>query len=328
MELYEKNGNILYILNILKKYSEQEHMLTAVEIREKVIEEYGMEIDVRTIKRNIQLLKHKFEYDISTREENGKGYYYTNNPDIDFEPGELRVIIDVFNYSDYIVPSIAEQIIDKCKNIQNVYENKKLENYRVFAKNKKTQNMEVIKNIEDISNAIVEGRKIKFNYSKFTIEKVLKEVVLSTPTVSPYAIIYEMQEFYLVCLKEGADKLYHYRLDRIRDVEVLEEKIIKKTEEEIASFTKTSVNMHGGQSEEITAICKNETLNYVLNKFGKNITIKKLNKDEFELKVDADINGFYIWALNNIDGIEVEKPIELRNKIKDVLKIAQERYSK
>lgn len=38
MELYEKQGNILYILNVLKKYSDEEHMLTSVDIREKVKE--------------------------------------------------------------------------------------------------------------------------------------------------------------------------------------------------------------------------------------------------------------------------------------------------
>lgn len=38
MELYEKNGNILYILNVLKKYTDSEHMLTSVDIQNKVKE--------------------------------------------------------------------------------------------------------------------------------------------------------------------------------------------------------------------------------------------------------------------------------------------------
>ena len=70
MDLYEKNGNILYILNILKKYSDEEHKMTATEIQKMVKEIYNIEIDPRTIRRNINLLKYKFNYDISTREEN------------------------------------------------------------------------------------------------------------------------------------------------------------------------------------------------------------------------------------------------------------------
>ena len=66
MDLYEKNGNILYILNVLKKYSDEDHQLSAAEIGRKVKETYDVEIDPRTIRRNINLLKYKLNYDIST----------------------------------------------------------------------------------------------------------------------------------------------------------------------------------------------------------------------------------------------------------------------
>ena len=224
MDLYEKNGNILYILNILKKYSDYDHYLKVGEIREKVIEEYNVEIDTRTIRRNINLLKYKLNYDISTREENGKGYCNIMDPEVNFEPGELRVIIDVFNYSNYIVPSLAKQVIEKCKNMQSIYENEKIKKYKVFAKNRKTKNMEVIKNVEDIASAITLKKKITFKYFKYSIEhNKLEEVVVSNPIISPYVIVYDLQELYVVALKEGKDKLYHYRLDRIKDIEILTE---------------------------------------------------------------------------------------------------------
>ena len=59
MDLYEKNGNILYILNVLKKYSDEEHKLSATEIQIKIKEIYNVDIDSRTIRRNINLLKYK-----------------------------------------------------------------------------------------------------------------------------------------------------------------------------------------------------------------------------------------------------------------------------
>ena len=211
MDLYEKNGNILYILNVLKKYTDEEHMLSAAEIQEKIKEIYDVDIDTRTIRRNINLLKIKLEYDISTREENGKGYYINRNPDTDFEPGEIRAIIDNFSYANYIVPSIAKEIIKKCKNMQNVYENKKLVNYKIYANDSKTENMEVIKNIEDISDAIVNLNKVKFEYWKYKITDKLEKVIVSKPVVTPFAIIYNKQEFYMIGVKEGQDKFYNYR---------------------------------------------------------------------------------------------------------------------
>ena len=164
MELYEKNGNILYILNVLKKYSNEDHMLSAIEIQRKVKEIYDVEIDPRTIRRNINLLKYKLDYDISTREENGKGYYINRDPETDFEPGEIRAIIDNFSYANYIVPSVAREIIKKCKNMQNIYENEKLKDYQIYSVNSKTENVEVIKNIEDISESIFQNKKIMTFY--------------------------------------------------------------------------------------------------------------------------------------------------------------------
>lgn len=327
MDLYEKNGNCIYILNVLKKYTDSEHTLASTEIGEKVKEIYNVEIDPRTIRRNINLLKYKLNYDISTREENGKGYYLTRNPETDFEIGEIRAIIDTFSYSNYIVPSVAENIIKKCKNLQNVYENQSLRNYKVFAKNSKTENMEVIKNIEDISEAIQNLNKIEFEYWKYKIDKKFEFALSNSYKVTPYAMVYSEQEFYLIGIKEGKDNFQFFRLDRIKNIKQLAEKReIAKTESEIENFANSSIEMFAGKIEKIEAICDNPLLNPVIDKFGKNITIIKNDENTFKLILDTDRNGFLYWALKNIREVEIIKPISLRNEIKEIVRIANQKY--
>ncbi len=329
MDLYEKNGNILYILNVLKKYSDEEHMLTVAEIQRKIREIYDVEIDTRTIRRNINLLKYKLTYDISTREDNGKGYYINRNPETDFEPGEIRAIIDNFSYANYIVPNIAKEIIKKCKNMQTVYENKKLKDYQIYSVNSKTENAEVIKNIEDISNSIYNKHKIKFEYWKYEIKNKLEKQIVSIPIVSPFAIVYNKQEFYLIGIKDGQDKFYHYRLDRMKNVQELNEKItIKKTTSQIKDFAESTVEMFGGKKEEIEAICNNRLLNTIFDTFGKNVTIEKIsgNDDFFKLVVDSNTMGFKMWAMRNMDMVEVVRPEKLRDEMKDIIKNALKRY--
>ena len=329
MELYEKNGNILYILNVLKKYSNEDHMLSATEIRRKVKEIYDVEIDPRTIRRNINLLKYKLDYDISTREENGKGYYINRDPETDFEPGEIRAIIDNFSYANYIVPSVAKEIIKKCKNMQNIYENEKLKDYQIYSVNSKTENAEVIKNIEDISESIFQNKKIKFEYWKYAITNKLEKKIVSTPTVSPYAIIYNKQEFYLIGIKEGETKFYNYRLDRMKNVQILNEDIkIKKKKSEIQDFAESSTEMFGGEKEEIEAICHIWLLDTIFETFGRNVTIEKIPNDVeyFKLFVDTNTMGFKMWAMRNIDLVEVKRPITLRNEMQEVVKNAMKKY--
>lgn len=330
MDLYEKNGNVLYILNILKKYSDEEHMLSAAEIQRKIKEIYEVDIDTRTIRRNINLLKYKLDYDISTREENGKGYYINRDPETDFEPGEVRAIIDNFSYANYIVPSVAKEIIKKCKNMQTIYENEKLKDYQIYSVNSKTENAEVIKNIEDISNSIYNNHKIKFEYWKYEITNKLEKQIVSTPTVSPFAIVYNKQEFYLIGIKDGQNKFYHYRLDRMKNTKELSEEItIKKTKSQIKEFAESTVEMFGGPKEEIEAICNKILLNAVFDIFGKNVTIEKIQGDNenFKLIVDSSLMGFRMWAMRNIDAVEVVKPESLRSEMKEIVKKAIERYN-
>ena len=330
MKLYEKNGNILYILNVLKKYSDEEHMLSATEIQRKVKEIYDVDIDTRTIRRNINLLKYKLDYDISTRDENKKGYYINRNPETDFEPGEIRAIIDNFSYANYIVPSVAKSIIKKCKNMQNVYENQKLRNYKIYSHDSKTDNMEVIKNIEDISDAIENLNKIKFEYWKYDISNNrLEKVIVSTPKVAPYALVYNKQEFYLIGIKEGMEDFYHYRLDRIKNVKELDEKrTVKKTTSEIQSFAESTVEMFGGKKEEVEVRCNMLLLNSIFDEFGKNVTIRKENNETFTLILDVNLLGFRMWAMRNIDLVEVIRPQCLRNEMKEIIKKASEKYNK
>ena len=331
MDLYEKNGNILYILNVIKKYSDGDHMLSIAEIQRKIKEIYDVEIDPRTIRRNINLLKYKLEYDISTREDNKKGYYINKDPDTDFEPGEIKAIIDNFSYASYIVPSIAKNIIKKCKNIQTVYENEKLKDYEIYANDTKTENAEVIKNIEDISDSIYSKNKIKFEYWKYAINDKLEKIIVSTPVVSPYAIVYSKQEFYLIGIKEGKDQFFNYRLDRIKNIKILDEKIsIKKTKKEIKEFAQSSTEMFGGEKKEIEVICHMWLLDTIFDIFGKDVTIEKIknNKDYFRLKVSTNPLGFKMWAMRNIDLVEVKKPLSLRNEMKQIAEEACKKYNK
>ena len=331
MDLYEKNGNILYILNVLKKYSDAEHMLSVAEIQRKIKEIYDVEIDPRTIRRNINLLKYKLDYDISTRDDNGKGYYINRDPETDFEPGEVRAIIDNFSYASYIVPNIAKNIIKKCKNIQTIYENEKIKDYRIFANDTKTENVEVIKNIEDISESIYKNKKITFEYWKYAITNKLEKTIVSIPVVSPYAIVYNKQEFYLTGIKEGQTKFYNYRLDRMKNLKMLEENItIQKKKSEIQDFAESSTEMFGGKKEEIEAVCHIWLLDAIFDIFGKNITIEKIpdSKEYFKLKVDTNPMGFKMWAMRNIDLVEVRRPLDLRNEMKKIIKEAEKKYNK
>ncbi len=328
MELYEGNGNILYILNVLKKFSDEEHKLSIEQIKEKIREIYAVDIDPRTIRRNINLLIEKFGYDISTYNDNRKGYYISNDPETDFEPGEIRAIIDTFSYSTFIEERVGKEIIKKCKKLQTIYENEKIKNYKIYSPKGKTTNIEVIKNIEDIQNSIMNKNKIKFEYWKYCIvgDKIKKQIV-SNPKVSPYAIVYDKQQFYMLGIKEGNDELFHYRLDRIKNLVELDEKVkIKKSEKEIEQYAENSVEVFSGKEIEIEAECQDTLLEEVIEKFGKKVEIRPIDDNNFKMKLSANPIGFKFWTMRNIDIVTVIKPASLVKEIKETIENAIKRY--
>ena len=320
MELYEQNGNILYILNVLKKYSDEDHMLQINDIKDLISEEYEVDIDPRTIRRNINLLKEKFDYDIVTWNENRKGYYLIKNPDMDFEPGEIRAIIDTFSYSSFIPKSISDEVIAKCKNMQNIYENERLKDYKVYSLGVKSQNKEIVKNIEDITDAIYNKKKIKFDYYKYELNPFLKNVNTGERTISPYAIVYQLQEMYVVGLKEGQKKLYTYRIDRMKNIRITEEKVNDKiTQKEINEFVKSMVSMFGSTQEEIEIICDIKLLDDVIDSFGDSAVIKHIDNTHFKLKINKDLDGFKRYVLKNLDMIKVISPNKLKLEIEKII---------
>ena len=117
---------------------------------------------------------------------------------------------------------------------------------------------------------------------------------------------------------------------RMKNVEILEDDItIKKKKSEIQDFAESSTEMFGGKKEEIEAVCHIWLLDAVFDIFGKNITIEKIpdNKEYFKLKVDTNPVGFKMWAMRNIDLVEVKRPISLRKEMQDIIKEANERYN-
>lgn len=321
MELYEKNGNILYVLNVLKKYSNENHILSSNKIKDLIEEEYNVSIYSRTVRRNINLLIEKFNYDIEKYEENNKGYFIRRDPDIEFENGELSAILNTFAYSNFIPEKMSDSIIDKCINMMDIYEKDKYKNYKASIKNTRTDNKEIIKNIEDINEAIFNKKKITFDYYKYELNKKLEANLDKSVKTSPYKLIYALQKFYLICLDDGKKELYSYRLDRMKNIKITNDKINNKFDEnEIDFFIKSNVNMLSGETEKVEIECDMSILDNVVELYGKDIKLKKIDDHKFYASFYTTVKGFRYWCLRNIETVKVLSPESLVKDIKKVMK--------
>ena len=324
MEKYEKNGSVLYILNILKNYSDEDHLLSSNKISELIEEVYKVKLDSRKIRRDINLLIENFGYDIETYQENNIGYCIRKDPDKDFELGELHAIIDTFSYSNFIPNKISTSILNKCLSKMNMYEQEGFKNYKASIKNTKTDNMEIINNIELINEAISKGKKITFDYYKYSIvnNKLVSEKVIPNKPyiVSPYKITYNLQKLYLFCKKDGTNQILKYRLDRMKNIEITNKKIDDKFKDEVDFEIKNNIAMYTGDAIPFEIECDMSLLDTIVETFGKDIKVEKIDDNIFKTKVYSSEEGFKYFCLRNIETVKVLSPESFKKKIIKILK--------
>ena len=312
---------LLYIIKILTEFTDEEHPLSATEICEKLVQ-YDITAERKAIYDDINCLID-FGYDIIATRVPKNGYFLASR---DFELPEIFLLGDAVRTAKFISEKKTRELTSKLDSMLSKYQSKRNIQGIYIDSSNKTHNEELFYNVDSINTAISEGKKIRFTYSK----KVLKEgrqiaTESNTRVVSPYAMTWQSNYYYLIGNYEKYDNLMNLRIDRIHSVEILEEPIRHFSEVsdyrdtfDVADYTKKLFGMFGGDMQEVKLRCSNKILEPVTDRFGDNIFITNVTDTTFDLNVKAAISeGLVTWIMNYGSDIEVITPAELRNKIAD-----------
>lgn len=314
--------SILCVLEILTKYTNEEHRLNASEISKLVLRDYELNIERRSVYRNISYLQ-EFGYEISGYEEN-KGYYLKERK---FEPSEISLLVDAVASSKFIPTKETNQLIDKLLTLESVYDQKLLKDIGVYKASTKTLNKDVFYNIELIQKAIKEKKKVLFNYCTYDFNKKLVARREEKYIINPYAICCANEFYYLICNNDKYDNVSNYRIDFIKDIEILDEKQkVLESKFDIENYIQNSVYMFSSEERQVVLICDNIILKDVIDKFGDNAKLKELPDNQFKAYINTNIRGMEFWVMQYINYCEVVEPIELREKIILTLEKSLKKY--
>ncbi len=308
-------ANMLCILQVLKEYSDEAHIMTMKELRERLNDEYDIKPDRRTIYGAVETLCD-MGYDISKYEENGVGYYLRER---EFDSGEIRLLLDAVYNCSYITQKQTEELLSKIRGFVSVHERKKYSYTNIVNPEKKSPNQEVFLNIEVIDQAINEKKQIGFTYLKYDETKTLVPRREKKYIANPYAMICENEHYYLVLILEGHKELAFYRIDMMKDIEILDSKLsISKRDANLDSVKKV-VYAYSGEPKQVKLMCDETGLRYCIEKFGTDIIIIPKG-EKFEILLNVPTEGMLYWALQYMQHVEVISPIELRSKITKAIK--------
>lgn len=227
-DIHPKKLLILYILDILQKYTDEEHRLSQKEIQDILKKEYEMPVDRKAIKRNLlNLIEYgsSIEYrEVSRKEIFRKKSVVSDEDSLDLEDKgipeddllwtdfylkqkftneELRLLIDSLLFSKHIPYSQAKKLITKLESLSNIYF-KSRSQYIYPLPVDRTDNKQVFYNISILDEAIRKEQKVLFEYAEYHTDKKMhlkkrEDGSVREYVVTPYQMAAQEGKYYLIC---------------------------------------------------------------------------------------------------------------------------------
>ena len=320
----------LYVLEILKKYSDEEHPLNASEIV-KHLENEGISAERKSVYDDIACLE-SYGCDIIKTDYPRVGYFIGER---EFEIPEIYLLSDAVRSAKFISAKKSRELLQKLNSMLSCHQAKRQEKSVFFSPQDKSGNEEIYCSIDEISRAISEKRQIKIKYYqrklgiKRDVSSVAKEMI-----INPYALCWQDDHYYLIGNYEKYDNLIHLRLDRIHSAVGLQSTARHFSEVsnykdffDTADYTKKLFGMYSGEVREIKLWCHKDISEPVLDRFGENIFITDVTDDGFCFKIKAVLSEALVtWIMNYGQNLKVIKPDDLIERLKNRARTVLENY--
>lgn len=323
---------ILYIIDILRKFSDEEHPINATEICDRLAA-LGVKAERKAIYDDIDNLIF-YGFDIIKTHSPRTGYFLASR---EFELPEIYLLTDAVQSADFITPKKTRELVAKLEAMMSKEQAKARENSIYIEYKNKCDNEEIYFSIDTLRQAIESGKKVTLKYRTRQIDENRKITVNEREfKLSPYALIWMEDHYYLVCNNEKYDNLMHLRLDRMKTVRCLDEKFRHFSEVcsykdrfDTADYALKTFNMFGGELCEIELSCNSKILEQVIDRFGDKIHVIGAENGRFSFRIKGLVSeGLVGWIMEFGGDIEVVAPQSLRDMIYDKIKYLEKMYRK
>lgn len=317
---------LLYIAKILREESDQDHPIAAKTLIDRLAA-LDIKVERKTIYSDIEWLK-QFGMDIEYLSSRTNGGYYLASRE--FELAELKILVDMVQSSRFLTTKKSRELIKKLEGMAGKYDATQLQRTVYVSGRAKAENETVYYGVDMIHRAIQENKGIVFQYFEYTVGKELKyKKDGSLYRVSPYYLTWNNENYYLIGVDEHRGEIRHYRVDKMKKIELTGEsrqgqELFKNFD--IAEYTNATFGMFGGDKTLVVLRCNNDLINVVIDRFGKDIPIHKLDEDHFSAKIKVVLSHqFYGWLAGLGSRAEILSPETAKKEfcdyIQDILNI-------
>ena len=343
-----KKLNALYILQILRKYSDFDHRMTQQQIADRLMSEYGVPISRATVKRTLtELIDEGYNIDYNTvsrsytdrdsgdREDSDilTDFYYIH----DFTESQLHMLIDGLLFSRSVPYKARKELIDKLSDLSSSYFSKRMKHVHSMSADS-PENPELFVNIDTLDEAIAEGKQVEITYGYYgtdmKLHKALKEDGTEKRQVlNPYQLVASEGRYYLICNKDNYDTVANYRIDRMQHVVKLDTPSKPKNQVQgleeglkLQEYLYQNVNMFAGKPEKVEFIIAKDKVSLVIDFFGRHVSFFERPDGTVSCNLQASRQAMVHWAAQFASSVRVVSPPELVEEIKAEIRKAAENY--
>ena len=315
---------LIYLLRFLEEKSDEEHPVRLQDMMEE-LKRYSVSAERKTIYSDLEALREA-GYDI---QQAGGAYWLAERR---FELAELKLLVDSVQASRFITRKKSGELIGKLEALTSVGEARQLQRQVYVLNRVKTMNESIYYNVDGIHTAIAGGRQIRFRYFDYDIQK--KKVYRrggGDYQVSPLALTWAEENYYLVAFSNETKQLRHYRVDRMSDLREAEEPAEGAETfraEEIARYTTRVFGMFRGEERQLRLRFHRHLAGAVLDRFGQDVILVPDGEEHFTFTVLVAVSPqFYGWLCGFGGEAVILAPAasaaDFRTYLEGILKTAQ-----
>jgi predicted DNA-binding transcriptional regulator YafY len=314
-----------YLMKILLEKTDEQHPMTVAELIAELAA-YDVGAERKSIYSDLELLR-RFGVDIEAQRGKTTSYYVASR---EFELPELKLLVDAAQSCRFITSKRSEELIGKLASLTSAAQAKELRRQVFVVGRAKSDNATVYYSIDRIHHAINENRKITFKYFDYGIDKRRKYRKNGEAyAVTPVTLCWNDDCYYLIAYGAKHDGLAHYRVDRMSEVNVSDEKgdAFDRKRFDAAEHVKRVFGMYSGEIVRATLAFDESLVNVVLDHFGKDARLYGIGNGRFEVNADVSVSSVFLaWMFQFGGHAEIKAPDSLIETMRELLKAKLGKY--
>lgn len=311
-----QKNRLLVLERIFLQETDEQHALTLKELQAK-LRAHDIQAERKTLYADFECLTQA-GIEIF-RDEHDR--YYTESRL--FETAELKLLADAVASSRFLTEKKSASLIQKLTSLASKSSAHELNrNLRVAGK-AKTDNEAVLYNVDALHTAIRENKQITFLYFDLNVAKQ-KQYRKSGAryAVSPWALLWDDEKYYLLAYDVQAESLKNYRVDKMERISITDtprEGADAFAAEKIETYSDRTFGMFRGDEETVTLQAENSLASVLIDRFGAD-TVFLQDGDTFRATVRVSVSGnFYGWVFSFGGRVKILSPAHVKQDFEEYL---------